>query len=177
MNARPHRRAKPSRKRAWITLAVLSGSIGTLLVILAIAILSPRVGLRLEDGAQAIWPRVPMVTESPSAIMRWYHEFDGDAEAQAAAATQYYNLSLPEILLPVSSGGNLRWGTPRLPSRVAGIGCRLERDLQMPYGLCGQTHRGCLDGSGHVDTYGVMVAWPLGVGWTPFGDTNTVHKT
>jgi hypothetical protein len=91
MNARPHRRAKPSGKRAWITLAFLSGSVGILFVILAIAILSPRLGLRLEDVAQAIWSRVPMVTESPSAIMRWYHQFDGDAEAQAAAATQYYN--------------------------------------------------------------------------------------
>jgi hypothetical protein len=91
MNARPHRRAKPSGKRAWITLAFLSGSVGTLLVILAIAILSPRLGLRLEDVAQAIWPRGPMVTESPSAIMRWYHQFEGDAVAQAAAATQYYN--------------------------------------------------------------------------------------
>jgi hypothetical protein len=91
MNARPHRRAKPSGKRAWITLAFLSGSVGTLLVILALAILSPRVGLRLEDVAQAIRPRVPMVTESPSAIMRWYHQFDGDAVAQAAAAAQYYD--------------------------------------------------------------------------------------
>jgi hypothetical protein len=91
MNARPHRRAKPSGKRAWITLAFLSGSVGTFLVILAIAILSPRLGLRLEEVAQAIWPRGPMVTEPPSAIMRWYHEFDGDAVAQAAAATQYYN--------------------------------------------------------------------------------------
>jgi hypothetical protein len=91
MNARPHRRAKPSGQRAWIALAFLSGSVGTLLVILSIAILSPRLGLRPEGVAQAIWPRVPMVTESPSAIMRWYHEFDGDAEAQAAAATQYYN--------------------------------------------------------------------------------------
>src|SRR5262245_19851871 len=35
----------------------------------------------------------------------------------------------------------------------------------------------CLDGSGHVDTYGVMVAWPLGVGWTLCGDPNTVHTT
>jgi hypothetical protein len=91
MNARPHRRAKPSGKRAWTTLALLSGSVGTLLVILAIGILSPRLGLRLEEVAQAIWPRAPMVTESPSAIMRWYHQFDGDAVAQAAAATQYYN--------------------------------------------------------------------------------------
>jgi hypothetical protein len=94
MNARPHRRGKPSGKRAWITLAFLSGSVGTLLVILAIAILSPRLGLRLEDVAQAIWLRVPMVTESPSAIMRCYREFDGDAVAQAAAATQYYNHSV-----------------------------------------------------------------------------------
>jgi hypothetical protein len=91
VNARPHRRAKPSGKRVWITLAFVSGSVGTLLVILAITILSPRLGLRLEDIAQAIWPRVPMVTESPRAIMRWYYQFDGDAEAQAAAATQYYN--------------------------------------------------------------------------------------
>ena len=22
-----------------------------------------------------------------------------------------------------------------------------------------------------------MVAWPLGVGWTPFGDTDTIHGT
>jgi hypothetical protein len=87
MNARPHRRAKPSGKRVWITLAFLSGSVGTLLVIMAITILSPRLGVRLEDVAQAIWPRVPMVTESPSAIMHWYHQFDGDAVAQAAAAT------------------------------------------------------------------------------------------
>ena len=94
MNARPHRRAKPAGKRAWITLAFLGGSVGTLLVILAIAILSPWLGLRLEDVTQAVWPRVPMVTESPSAIMRWYHEFDGDAVAQAAAATQYYNHSV-----------------------------------------------------------------------------------
>jgi hypothetical protein len=94
MNARPHRRDKPSGKRAWITLAFLSGSVGTLLVILAIAILSPRLGLRLEGVTQAIWPRVPMVTESPSVIMRWYHQFDGDAVAQAAAATQYYNRSV-----------------------------------------------------------------------------------
>jgi hypothetical protein len=86
-------------------------------------------------------------------------------------------LSLPETLPLVSSGGNLLRGTPRLPSSVAGIGCRLERDLQMPHGLCGHTHRGCLDGSGHADTYGVMVAWPLGVRWTPFGDTNTVRNT
>jgi hypothetical protein len=94
MKARPHRRAKPPAKRAWITLAFLSGSIGTLLVILAIAILSPRLGLRLEDVAQTIRPRVLMVTESPSAIMRWYHQFDGDAVAQASAATQYYNRSV-----------------------------------------------------------------------------------
>jgi hypothetical protein len=91
MNARPHRRAKPSGKRAWITLAFLSGSVGILFVVLAIVILSPRLGLRLEDVAQTIRPRVPMVTESPSAIMRWYHQFDGDAVAQAAAATRYYN--------------------------------------------------------------------------------------
>jgi hypothetical protein len=91
MNARPHRRAKPSGKRAWIIPAFLSGSVGTLVVVLAIANLSPRLGLRLENIAQAIWPSVPMVTESPSAIMRWYHEFDGEAAAQAAAATQYYN--------------------------------------------------------------------------------------
>jgi hypothetical protein len=86
-------------------------------------------------------------------------------------------LSLPETLPPVSSGGNLLWGTPTLSSSVVGIGCRLERDLQMPHGLCGQPHWGCLDGSGHADKYGVMVAWPLGVRWTPFGDTNTVHNT
>jgi hypothetical protein len=91
MNARPHRRSTPSGKRAWIALAFLSGSVGTLLVILAIAVLSPRLGLRLEDVARAIWPRVPMVTESPSALMRWYHQFDGHAVAQAAAATRYYN--------------------------------------------------------------------------------------
>src|SRR5262245_24007162 len=91
MNARPHRRAKPSGRHAWITIAFLSGSLGTLLVILAIVTLSPRLGLRLEYVAQAIWPRVPMVTEPPSAIMRWYHEFDGEAVAQAAAATQYFN--------------------------------------------------------------------------------------
>jgi hypothetical protein len=91
MKARPHQRAKPSGTRTWITLAFLSGSVGTLLVILAIAILSPRLGLRLEDVVQAIWPRMPMVTESPSTIMRWYHQFGRDAVAQAAAATQYYN--------------------------------------------------------------------------------------
>jgi hypothetical protein len=91
MNARPHRRVQPSGKRAWIALAFLSGSVGTLLVILTIAILSSRLDLRLEDVTQAIWPRVPMVTESPSAIIRWYHQLDADGEAQAAAATQYYN--------------------------------------------------------------------------------------
>ena len=91
MNARPHRRAQPSGKRAWIALAFLSGSVGTLIVILTIAILSSRLDLRLEDVTQAIWPRVPTVTDSPSAIIRWYHQFDADGEAQAAAATQYYN--------------------------------------------------------------------------------------
>jgi hypothetical protein len=91
MSDRPHSRAQPAGKRAWIALAFLSGSVGTLLVILTIAILSPRLDLRLKDIAQAIWPRVPMVTEPPSAIIRWYHQFDGDVVAQAAAATHYYN--------------------------------------------------------------------------------------
>jgi hypothetical protein len=91
MNARPHRSAKPSGRRAWITLAFLSGGVGTLLVILAIVILSPWLDLRLEDVTPTIWPRMRMLTESPSAIMRWYHQFDGHAVAQTTAATQYYN--------------------------------------------------------------------------------------
>jgi hypothetical protein len=91
MIARPNPRTKLSGKRPWIILAVVSVSAGALIVILAIAILGHRFGLRLEDIAQAIRPRMSMVTESPKAIMRWYHQFDGDAAAQAAAATQYYN--------------------------------------------------------------------------------------
>jgi hypothetical protein len=32
-----------------------------------------------------------MVTDSPMAIMRWYHRFGEEAEAQAAAAARYYD--------------------------------------------------------------------------------------
>jgi hypothetical protein len=103
MNARPHRRAKPYGKRIWITLGFLSACVGAVMVILAIAFLGPRLGLRLADVAQVIEPRGPMVTESSQAIIRWYRQFDGDAAAQAAAATQYYDryvaweLSLDEV--------------------------------------------------------------------------------
>jgi hypothetical protein len=91
MNARPNPRTKLSGKRGWIVLALVSGSAGAFIAILAIAVLGPRLGLHLADVAQVFWPRGPMVTESSQAIMRWYHQFDGDAAAQAAAATQYYD--------------------------------------------------------------------------------------
>jgi hypothetical protein len=103
MNARPNPRINPPGKRAWIGLALVSASVGALLVLLAIAFLGPRLGLHLEDVVQTIRPRKPMVTESPKTIMSWYHQFDGDTAAQAAAATQYYDryvaweLSLDEV--------------------------------------------------------------------------------
>ncbi|HSF33420.1 MAG TPA: hypothetical protein VLK82_23485 [Candidatus Tectomicrobia bacterium] len=87
MNARPNPRIRPSGKRAWIAVALVSASAGALIAILAISILGPR----LADVAQVIGPRMPMVTESSQAIMRWYRQFDGDDAAQAAASTQYYN--------------------------------------------------------------------------------------
>jgi hypothetical protein len=69
-------------------------------------------------------------------------------------------------------------GTPRLPYGVAGdLWPSEERDLQTLHDLCGQTHMGCLDGSGHVGRCGVMGAWPLGVGGTPFGYLDTIHGT
>jgi hypothetical protein len=103
MNARPNPRIKLSSKRAWIALALASASGGALIVILTIAFLGPRLGLRLADVAQVIGPRGTMVTESSQAIIRWYRQFDADAAAQAAAARQYYDryvtweLSLDEV--------------------------------------------------------------------------------
>jgi hypothetical protein len=103
MNARPNPRNTRTGKRAWIALALVSAGGGALVVILIMTFLGPQLGQRLDDVVQAIRLRQRMVTDSPRVIMRWYHQFDGDAAAQAAAATQYYDryvaweLSLDEV--------------------------------------------------------------------------------
>ena len=91
MNVRPNPETKPTGKRARITIALLSGSVGALMAVLAIVFLTPQLSPLAEDVTRVFRPRLPMVTESPAAIMRWYHHFDDEAAGQEAAAARYYD--------------------------------------------------------------------------------------
>jgi hypothetical protein len=100
MNARPNPETKPPGKRSRITLALLSGGVGALIAVLAIVILTPQVRLRMADVTQLFRSRTPTVTESPAAIMQWYHGFDNEAAGRKAAAERYYNRHVAwELLL------------------------------------------------------------------------------
>lgn len=91
MNAHPNPGAKPTGKRARITLALISGSVGALIAVLAVVFLTPQLSRLVGGVTQLFRPRSPMVTESPGAIMRWYHRFDDEAAGQEAAAARYYD--------------------------------------------------------------------------------------
>jgi hypothetical protein len=91
MNVRPNPETKPTGKRARITIALLSGSVGALMAVLAIVFLAPQLSPLAEDVTRVFRPRLPMVTESPGAIMRWYHHFGEEAAGQEAAAERYYD--------------------------------------------------------------------------------------
>jgi hypothetical protein len=91
MNAHPNPSTRPSRKRTWIIVILLSSGLGALMAILATVLLVPRLGLLLEDVARAIRPSPAAITEPPSAIIRWYRQFADESAAQAAAKKQYYD--------------------------------------------------------------------------------------
>lgn len=91
MNAHPNPGTKPTGKRARITLALISGSVGALIAVLAIVFLTPQLSQLVEGITQVFRPRLPMVTDSPAAIMRWYHRFDDEAAGQEATAARYYD--------------------------------------------------------------------------------------
>jgi hypothetical protein len=91
MNAHSNPSTKPSGKRTWIIVILLSGSLGALIAVLATVLLVPRFGLLLGDVVRAIRPPPAAITESPIAIIRWYRQFADKSAAQAAAKKQYYN--------------------------------------------------------------------------------------
>jgi hypothetical protein len=91
MNAHPNPNPRPSGKRPWVIVILLSGGLGALVAVLATVFLVPRLGLILGDVVRAIRPPPAAITEPPSAIIRWYRQFANDSAAQVAAKKQYYN--------------------------------------------------------------------------------------
>ena len=91
MNAQPNPSPRSSTRRTWVIVILLSGSLGALIAVLGTVLLAPRFGLLLGDVVRAIRPSPAVITESPSAIMRWYRQFADKSAAQAAAKKQYYN--------------------------------------------------------------------------------------
>jgi hypothetical protein len=91
MNAHPDPSSKSSARRTWIIVILLSSGLGALVAVLATVLLAPQFGLFLGDVVRAIRPPPAAITESPSAIIRWYRQFADKAAAQAAAKKQYYN--------------------------------------------------------------------------------------
>ncbi len=91
MNAHPNPGPRPSGRRTWAIVILLSGGLGALIAVLATVLLVPRFGQLPEDVVRAIRPSPTVITEPPSAIIRWYRQFADDAAAQAAAKKQYYN--------------------------------------------------------------------------------------
>jgi hypothetical protein len=120
MEARPNPTVKPSGRRAWIMVAVISGSLGALVAILAMAILTPPLSPLMRDAVPFFRQRSPALTESPAAIMQWYRQFDAEAEAQVAAAERYYERYVEwELMLdqvqPVSAYAQTRLEDPSAP--------------------------------------------------------------
>jgi hypothetical protein len=121
MEARPNPTIKPSGRRAWIVVAVISGSLGALVAILAMAVLTPQLSPLLRDAVPFFKQRSSALTESPAAIMRWYRQFDAEAEAQVAAAERYYDRYVEwELMLeqvqPVSAYAQTRLEDPGAPA-------------------------------------------------------------
>jgi hypothetical protein len=61
------------------------------MAVLSVVFLTPQLSPLAEDVTRVFRPRLPMVTESPGAIMRWYHHFNEEAAGQEAAAARYYD--------------------------------------------------------------------------------------
>ena len=91
MNAHPNPSPRPSGKRTWAIVILLSGGLGALIAVLATVFLVPRFGLLLGDVVRAIRPPPAAIAEPPGAIIRWYRQFADGSSAQAAAKKQYYN--------------------------------------------------------------------------------------
>jgi hypothetical protein len=91
MNAHPNPSPRPSGKRTWIIVILLSGGFGALVAVLTTVFLVPRFGLPLGDVVRAVRPAPAPITESPGAIIRWYRQFADRSAAQSEARKQYYN--------------------------------------------------------------------------------------
>lgn len=86
-------RTEPPANRPWklVKVAIVSGVLGACVAALLLISLTARLGPRLAGVLEALGPQPETITESPTAIMQWYHQFDEAAERQAAAAARYYN--------------------------------------------------------------------------------------
>ena len=74
-----------------LKVVMISGSVGAFLATLVTLSVTTGLGALLTEVAPLLRPQPEPLQESPAALMQWYHQFDDEAEGQAAAQEQYYD--------------------------------------------------------------------------------------
>jgi hypothetical protein len=74
-----------------LKVVVISGSLGAFLATLVTLSVTTEPGTLLTEVAQFLRLQPEPIDKSPAALMQWYHQFDDEAEGQAAAQEQYYD--------------------------------------------------------------------------------------